>query len=249
LVVALSDENGAIVERYEYDVYGNTSVCNGSGTPRVNNVSNYSNPYMFTGRRFDDETQLYYYRARMYHPYIGRFMQPDPIGYDDGLNMYAYVTNNPINLLDPFGLDKEGPLPEDCTEILAKGREYWRPWHHWSGGLHDYGHNQGGLFRVSGRGILNANEFGNYAGGYFSYYHWRGPGYFGMRFGGHLIAFLEAGCTFGKTGHWFDDPESIRFLRYGREDAIKQLQKERQERRKLKRLPVIPSEPNKTIIR
>jgi RHS repeat-associated protein len=57
------------------------------------------NPYMFTGRRFDLETGLYYYRARYYNPHIGRFLQTDPIGYG-----YNYCGNNSLNYLDPLGL-------------------------------------------------------------------------------------------------------------------------------------------------
>jgi len=64
--------------------------------------------YAFTGRRLDAETGLYYYRARYYKPEIGRFLQTDPIGYEGGLNMYAYVGNNPIMWTDPFGLDVMG---------------------------------------------------------------------------------------------------------------------------------------------
>jgi RHS repeat-associated protein len=62
------------------------------------------NPYVFTGRRFDLETGLYYYRARYYNPHIGRFLQTDPVGYGDGINWYSYCGNNPINYLDPSGL-------------------------------------------------------------------------------------------------------------------------------------------------
>lgn len=61
------------------------------------------NPYLFTGRRFDDETSLYYYRARYYSPEIGRFLQVDPVGYDDCVNLYQYCLNNPVVYVDPSG--------------------------------------------------------------------------------------------------------------------------------------------------
>jgi len=61
----------------------------------------------YTGQRVDAETGYYYYRTRQYWPGWGRFPQPDPIGYGDGTHLYAYVGNDPLNLFDPFGLDKE----------------------------------------------------------------------------------------------------------------------------------------------
>jgi RHS repeat-associated protein len=94
-VVALSDNDGDIVERYSYDVFG-----------EPNRTSNVNNPYLFTGRAYDSETGLYYYRARYYKPSIGRFLQTDPVGYIVGFNLYTYCGNNPLNFHDPSGLCK-----------------------------------------------------------------------------------------------------------------------------------------------
>jgi len=67
-------------------------------------IGNGGSPYLFTARRYDSETGLYYYRARYYNPQIGRFMQPDPIGHENGMNVYTYVGNNPSMRRDPHGL-------------------------------------------------------------------------------------------------------------------------------------------------
>ncbi|MCG8504429.1 MAG: RHS repeat-associated core domain-containing protein, partial [Sphingomonadales bacterium] len=90
-VIGVSDSTGANTEKYTYGPFGETPVTTGS-------------PYHYVARRIDQETGLYYVRARYYSPEIGRFLSPDPIGYGDGLNMYAYVRNDPVNLTDPSGL-------------------------------------------------------------------------------------------------------------------------------------------------
>ena len=58
----------------------------------------------YTGQRFDAETGLYHMHNRAFHPGQGRFPQADPIGYQGGFNLYAYVGNDPLNLIDPYGL-------------------------------------------------------------------------------------------------------------------------------------------------
>ena len=71
------------------------------------------NPYFFTGRRYDKETGLYYYRARYYSPELGRFLQHDPLGYVDGWNLFEYCFNDPVNWIDPWGLFVGGSTSSD----------------------------------------------------------------------------------------------------------------------------------------
>ncbi|MBN1186228.1 MAG: RHS repeat-associated core domain-containing protein [Bacteroidales bacterium] len=126
-VIALSNSSGTIVEAYAYDVFGTPTISVGAGSDGIwrtgddttDTISNIGNPYLFTGRRWDADTGLYYYRARMYSPALGRFLQPDPIGYADGMNLYAYCGNNPLNFIDPLGLCKGKPK-ELTDELLRK---------------------------------------------------------------------------------------------------------------------------------
>ncbi len=90
----LTDSTGTILATYKYDIYGDFQISGDA----------HGNPYTFTGRRYDPESALFYYRARMYSVEIGRFLQADPIGYKAGLNIYTYVLNNVNNNIDSSGL-------------------------------------------------------------------------------------------------------------------------------------------------
>jgi len=93
-VTDLTDATGATAKSYRYDAYGN--ILESSGTV--------DQPYTHTGREFDSESGLYYYRARTYDSSTGRFLQEDPIELAGGINFYRYSYNNPTNWSDPLGL-------------------------------------------------------------------------------------------------------------------------------------------------
>jgi RHS repeat-associated protein len=105
-VAAVTDSAASVVERYAYDPYGKVTITDGAGNPR-GSISAIKNPWMFTGRRLDEETGFYDYRTRYLDPSIGRFLTRDTIGVwedeSDLGNGYAYVGNNPSSYIDPSG--------------------------------------------------------------------------------------------------------------------------------------------------
>src|SRR6267154_5975456 len=80
--------------KYGYDSFGKQTSSSGSLT----------NPFQYTGRESDSESNVYFYRARYYDQNAGRFLSEDPKRFDAGINFYAYVANNSPNKTDPFGL-------------------------------------------------------------------------------------------------------------------------------------------------
>jgi RHS repeat-associated protein len=90
-VVKITNGAGAVALTRQYDAWGSLEI--GAG----------ESGYAYTGREWDPETGLYYYRARYYDPKVARFASEDPLRLDSGINFYAYVENNPANWTDPTG--------------------------------------------------------------------------------------------------------------------------------------------------
>ena len=130
-ITSLTNSSGAIANSYTYDSHGNLTATSGSVV----------NPFQYTGRDFDSETGLRYYRARYYDATTGRFLTEDPLRFNgDGTNFYSYVGNDPTTSIDPFGLQQHRPggayhapegkpiscdgLRDECPVLLDKIEEW-----------------------------------------------------------------------------------------------------------------------------
>jgi len=104
-ITSLTNAAGTAAQSYTYDSFGNVIATTGSLV----------NSFRYTGREWDTETSLYYYRARYYDPNAGRFVSEDPLGFLGGdADFYTYVQNDPTSLTDPDGL-----TPQDCTHTCV----------------------------------------------------------------------------------------------------------------------------------
>jgi RHS repeat-associated protein len=104
-IVAVTDSAGATIATNRYDEYGIPASTN-------------AGRFQYTGQMWLPVPGMYSYKARFYAPKLGRFLQPDPIGYDDGMNMYGYVGGDPVNFTDPSGMKANDDPDKDGCEGL-----------------------------------------------------------------------------------------------------------------------------------
>jgi RHS repeat-associated protein len=108
IITAVSVSTGAIAAEYDYQAYG----------PRVETAA-LEQPYGFTGREHDAESSLVHFRTRAYDPETGAFLQADPAGFGgEGLNLYLYVGDDPLNWVDPTGQRRAG-AGSQAQELLS----------------------------------------------------------------------------------------------------------------------------------
>ncbi len=146
-VTAITDADGNLIERVAYDAFGNASFTDANGASIA--VSSIGNEILFQGRRYDKESNLYYYRARHYDPVMGRFLQNDPMGYHDSMNLYQAFNMNGVNFVDPMGED---------VEIIVG-----RPYRDRKGKWHPYGHVAIRIYAPITKEYDKAYDFGRYS--------------------------------------------------------------------------------------
>jgi RHS repeat-associated protein len=119
----LTNGSGDVIERYRYDVFGAPTIYPPQPGATPIPFSAVSNRFLFTGREYAAALGFYEYRARAYHPGLGRFMSEDPKLFDAGdYNLYRYCHNDPIDFTDPMGLgiDNPPPSPAQWAQSLMK---------------------------------------------------------------------------------------------------------------------------------
>jgi RHS repeat-associated protein len=130
-VTALLDAAGTVQASYQYDPFGKPMGSSGS----------INQPMRFSTKPYDDQTGLSYYGYRFYNPALGRWLTRDPIGEDGGINLYEFTKNDPVNRMDPDGLQADvirgvsgaGPAGPLVGATIWGGYMLWenvlKPWY------------------------------------------------------------------------------------------------------------------------
>ncbi len=116
-VTEVSEPGGSVVEWVSYDVYGKPTILDQQGN--VVGQSPVGNPFLFTGREFDPEDGLYFYRARQYDPVVGKFLQQDPVGMASGPDTSEFVRSSPATFVDPTGLKGVPPPAPAGKKVVS----------------------------------------------------------------------------------------------------------------------------------
>lgn len=127
-VTSLTSTSAAVQERYLYDPYG--SVTYKTGTWGSRTASAYDWAYLHQGGRWDADAGLYHFRRRDYSPTLGRWVQPDPLEYVDGMSLYEAYRSGPVTFVDPNGtkIIVQDPVPV----YDENGKPVWRT-HYYDG--------------------------------------------------------------------------------------------------------------------
>ena len=113
-MVAVTGASGAAIAVNSYNEYG---------IPGVGNLGR----FQYTGQTWLSEIGMYNYKTRIYSPTLGRFLQTDPIGYGDGLNMYNYVGGDPVNFTDPSGMNASFKICVQVPTSVSPGPGFSNP--------------------------------------------------------------------------------------------------------------------------
>jgi len=116
--IKVIDQTNTIVWSADYKPFGKADIT----------VDTFENNFRFPGQCYDQESDLHYNYHRYYQPDIGRYLRADPIGIEGGINLFAYVQNNPANWVDPLGL-------EDCDKCSYCPNGKWDVDHGYTGNL------------------------------------------------------------------------------------------------------------------
>ena len=116
-VTAVTTSTGSIAERYAYTAYGQPTILDASGVALP--TSNFSIRTSYTGREWDATLALHHFRARWVSGLTGRFLSRDPITYRGGINLYEYVSSNPLWYVDPYGHLEKPPIPAPSPGVVG----------------------------------------------------------------------------------------------------------------------------------